>query len=222
MRKPGGRKRASKRNRNILIAVVVVLLVVSGGVVGERYLSPKPVDCTAVPNAARTYVAIYTSQGCFEVELFPGSAPKTVANFISLAQSGFYDDLVWHRIATSPAVIQTGDPLTRDGEGNRSLWGSGGSNKTVPLEVSNASLTNAAGYLGMARGSSDNSGTSQFYVNVKSNLDLDGQYTVFGRVIAGMSVVDKIAALPISTQYSEQPANPSQAMMLNVTVVNNP
>jgi cyclophilin family peptidyl-prolyl cis-trans isomerase len=74
----------------------------------------------------------------------------------------------------------------------------------------------------MARGQDINSGTSQFYVNTISNRGLDGSYTVFGMVISGLDVVDKIAALPTTTQYSSlpQPVNPSQAMLIGVTILN--
>jgi len=82
-----------------------------------------------------------TTNGTIEVELYRAEAPKTVANFITLARSGFYTRLVWHRIATNPSVIQTGDPNTRDGGGNRTYvageccyWGAGGSSTTIPLE----------------------------------------------------------------------------------------
>jgi peptidyl-prolyl cis-trans isomerase A (cyclophilin A) len=73
----------------------------------------------------------------------------------------------------------------------------------------------------MARQSSPDSGTSQFYINTQNNRFLDGSYTVFGEVLGnGMNAVDAIAALPISTQYSQQPANPSQAMLLSITILN--
>jgi len=165
------------------------------------------------------FACVKTSSGSFEVELFTASAPRTVANFVSLARTGFYNNLVWHRIATNPAVIQTGDPLTRNGGGDRSLWGTGGSNTTVPLEVSNSSLHNDRGYLGMARGQSINSGTSQFYINTRNNRGLDGSYTVFGRVISGLDVVDAISNVPISSQYPEQPNNPAQAMLISITIL---
>jgi cyclophilin family peptidyl-prolyl cis-trans isomerase len=160
------------------------------------------------------YARINTTFGSIEVELFPAAAPQTVANFVNLSKSGFYDNLVWHRIV-SGFVIQTGDPLTRNGGGNRSLWGTGGSSKTVPLET-NASLHNYVCYLGMARGSDPNSGSSQFYINLVNNTSLDGQYTVFGRVVTGMNVVDELASVPVnSSDY--QPVN--LVYMTSVTIL---
>jgi cyclophilin family peptidyl-prolyl cis-trans isomerase len=238
LQKPRGRKQASHTKAYATVAVIVVLALVS---LSYAYVSGYFQSSTSTTNSSTSsasgtssncpaaptqtngnfFACVNTSQGSFEIELFYNSAPQTVANFVSLARSGFYNHLVWHRIATSPAVIQTGDPLTRNGAGDRSLWGTGGSNATVPLEVSNSSLHNDRGYLGMARGSNVNSGTSQFYINTQNNRFLDGSYTVFGRVLGnGMNVVDAISALPISTQYSEQPANPTQAMLLSITILN--
>jgi cyclophilin family peptidyl-prolyl cis-trans isomerase len=159
------------------------------------------------------YARIDTSMGSMEVELFPNAAPQTVANFVNLSKSGFYDNLVWHRIVAG-FVIQTGDPLTRNGGGNRSLWGTGGSSKTVPLET-NSSLHNYVCYLGMARSSDPNSGTSQFYINLKNNTSLDGSYTVFGRVISGMNVANDIAGVPVNS--NDQPLNP--VYMTSITVL---
>lgn len=153
------------------------------------------------------YARIDTTFGAIEVELFPDSAPKTVTNFESLVNSSFYNNLVWHRIVNTStfAVVQTGDPQTRNGQGNHSKWGSGGSNTTVPLEI-DPGLHNYAGTLGMARGQSTSSGSSQFYINVINNTSLDGSYTVFGKVIKGMEIVNAIDSVP--TNASQQPVNP--------------
>jgi len=159
------------------------------------------------------YAKINTTFGSFEVELFPEAAPQTVANFVNLSKTGFFDNLVWHRIVPN-FVIQTGDPLTRNGGGNRSLWGTGGSSKTVPLET-NPSLHNYVCYLGMARSSDPNSGSSQFYVNLANNTSLDGSYTVFGRVVSGMNVVNELAAVPVNS--SSQPVTP--VYMTSVTIL---
>lgn len=159
------------------------------------------------------YARIDTTFGPIEVELFPTGAPQTVANFVNLSKTGFYDNLVWHRIVPG-FVIQTGDPLTRNGGGDRSLWGTGGSNKTVPLET-NPSLHNYVCYLGMARGQDPNSGASQFYINLANNTSLDNSYTVFGRVVSGMDVVNQIAAVQVNS--NSQPVTP--VFMTSVTIL---
>lgn len=216
--KPGRRKRNRTPWRKIAGAVVIALIVgAAGWYVYNTYIyQPPPV-----------YAKLGTSLGYFEVELFPSCAPRTVANFVSLANSGFYNNLVWHRIVNNPTtpefVIQTGDPNTRNGvNSTRSSWGKGGSNQTVPLEFC-GSLHNYAGYLGMARGNDPNSGSSQFYVNLSNgtaNLSLDPNYTVFGKVISGMSVVCSIAHVqtyPESTTVGDQPINP--VFLKNVTIL---
>jgi peptidyl-prolyl cis-trans isomerase B (cyclophilin B) len=186
---------------------IVVLLAVAYFV-----LAPAPVKITCPTGL--TCAKIYTSLGVIEIELFQAQAPKTVANFVSLAKSGFYDNLVWHRIIKG-FVIQTGDPLTKNGGGDRTAWGTGKSTPTVPLEV-NASLHNYAGYLGMAReAQSINSGSCQFYINLVANTQLDGQYTVFAKVIGGMDVALAIADVPVNT--SKQPIDP--VFMTNVTIL---
>jgi len=159
-----------------------------------------------------------TSKGNIEVELYPNVAPKTVANFVNLAKSGFYNSLVWHRIVKG-FVIQTGDPKTTNGTGDRTAWGTGGSSQTVPLEI-NDFFHNNLGYLGMARPADVNSGSSQFYINLNDNNSLDGKYTVFGKVISGMDVAIALGNVPTTTQYSSepQPTDPLSAMLLGITI----
>jgi cyclophilin family peptidyl-prolyl cis-trans isomerase len=161
------------------------------------------------------YGQIVTSMGTMEIELFPQAAPKTVANFVMLAKSGFYNNLVWHRIV-SGFVIQTGDPNTRNGGGDRSTWGEGGSSTTVPLEI-DSDLHNYVGYIGLARSTDPNSGSSQFYINLANNTSLDGQYTVFGKVISGMDVAYSIAGVQVNSQ--DQPINP--VFVNSITIYDN-
>jgi cyclophilin family peptidyl-prolyl cis-trans isomerase len=204
VKKPRSAKRTGRRNTYLVAAVVVVALVA----VGSWYFlaAPGTVKCPdpSVMTTNLVYAKINTTMGSMEVELFQAAAPQTVANFVNLSKSGFYDNLVWHRIVAG-FVIQTGDPLTRNGGGNRSLWGTGGSSKTVPLEIC-APLHNDVSYLGMARGSDPNSGSSQFYINLKNNTSLDGSYTVFGKVVTGMNVANDIAGVQVNS--SDQPVTP--------------
>jgi len=216
--KPGRRKKSKRPWGKITVVVVVALLVVaSAWYVYNTYIyQPPPV-----------YAKLGTNFGYIDVELFPSCAPKTVSNFVSLSNSGFYTNLVWHRIVDTPTpfVIQTGDPNTRNGNTNRSSWGKGGSSQTVPLETCSW-LHNYAGYLGMARQGNQSTGldtgTSQFYIILSNDTAtesaLDTYYTVFGKVISGMSVVCKIADVPINTSsFPEQPINP--VFLKNVTII---
>ncbi len=200
--KPRSKKRRKILTRRRVGALAAAVLLATGSWYTYETFILKP---------APMYARVDTSLGSFEIELFPASAPRTVANFVTLSQSGFYNDLVWHRIVKG-FVIQTGDPNTRGAVANRSLWGIGGSNQTVPLEI-DPSMHNYQGYVGMARKESPNSGTSQFYINLSnstSNLSLDGNYTVFGKVIGGWDIVQAIANVPVYTTAKDfgQPINP--------------
>ena len=163
------------------------------------------------------YAAISTPLGPMVAELYPTSAPKTAANFVSLANAGFFNGLVWHRIVKG-FVIQTGDPQTKNGGRDRRTWGTGGSDQTVPLEVS--SLRNGIGTLGMARSQDPNSGSSQFYINLAENSFLDGQYTVFGKVISGMEAAERIGAVPVDP--SDQPLDLAKAVVTTITIRETP
>ena len=219
--KPGRRKK-NKFPWGKVVAVVIAIVVVgaAGWYVYENYVyAPPPV-----------YAKLGTSDGYIYAELYPACAPNTVTNFKSLANSGFYNDLVWHRIMPG-FVIQTGDNNTRGGlTSTRSTWGSGGSNTSVPFEWCGW-LHNYAGYIGMASTAAKGPSTSQFYIiltNSTSNLSLDGSYTVFGKVISGMNAVcdlannktDPVYPSSASPSYlSTQPIYPAKAMLYNVTMI---
>jgi cyclophilin family peptidyl-prolyl cis-trans isomerase len=165
------------------------------------------------------YATLNTTNGTIVVELYRAQTPQTVSNFVNLANQHFYDNLVWHRLSRNPPVIQTGDPYTRYGNTSRSTWGTGGSPQTIPLEL-DKSLHNSLGYLGMARGQALNSASSQFYINMANNNDLDtanGGYAVFGKVLTGMSAANAIWNTPTDAPtYPEQPLNP--VYLISVTI----
>jgi cyclophilin family peptidyl-prolyl cis-trans isomerase len=154
---------------------------------------------------------IQTTFGDISIEFYPDAAPKTVENFIKLAKSGFYDGLVFHRIVPG-FVIQSGDPNTKNAA-NRSRWGTGGPGWTVKAEFNKNK--HSRGALSMARSQDPNSAGSQFFIVLKDSSFLDGQYTVFGRVTAGMDSVDKIAALKCDS--IDAPLDVDQAIMVKVT-----
>ena len=142
-------------------------------------------------NTDKTHpVATITMQdgGMIELELYPEVAPESVKNFISLANSGFYDGLIFHRVITG-FMIQGGDP-----EGK----GTGGPGYCIKGEFAANGVKNdishVRGVLSMARATPYDSAGSQFFIMHKDGTYLDGQYAAFGRVTSGMDVVDKIAA----------------------------
>jgi cyclophilin family peptidyl-prolyl cis-trans isomerase len=125
---------------------------------------------------------LVTEKGNISFKLYEMRAPNTTANFVNLAESGFYDNITFHRVEPE-FVIQTGDP-TGTGEG--------GSNETIDLEV-HPELTHIKGAVGMARELDDaNSATSQFYITMDEYPHLDGDFSVFGQVFSGMNVVWQI------------------------------
>ena len=130
--------------------------------------------------------------GTINVELFPLIAPNHVKNFDSLVSTVFFDTTAFHRVIPG-FVIQGGDPNSRHGP--KSTWGYGDpSQPTVNAEFS--PCTHLRGTLAAARDANINSANSQFYICVAPQPGLDGQYTIYGRVYAGMDIVDTIVASP--------------------------
>jgi len=194
--KPGRRKKTGP-NRTKIIAVALAVLIL-GGISYYSYTvyTAKPPP----PIYVRVTVGYLngTSLGSFDIELFQQYTPKTVTNFVSLVNSGFYTDLAWHRIEHG-FVIQTGDPNTKDGGGNRSTWGQGTSGTKITYENA-TNLHNYQWFVGMASTGQGVGGTSQWYINLVNNTSLDGKYAVFGEVINGTNVVKEIGNLP--TEYN--------------------
>ena len=144
-------------------------------------------DITPVAEGAKAIIDV-KDYGKITVELYPDIAPITVSNFVTLAKSGFYDGLTFHRIMEG-FMIQGGDPL-----GN----GTGGSEQNIYGEFAannfENNLSHTRGVISMARNGFDyNSASSQFFIVHEDSTFLDGQYASFGKVVDGMDVVDKIA-----------------------------
>jgi len=137
-------------------------------------------------------VDIKTTKGDIEVALYPDLMPITVDNFIQLVKKNFYNGLTFHRVENW--VIQGGDP-----NGN----GTGGSDKTIKLET-NSNLKNVRGAIAMARSTEPDSASSQFYILKTDASWLDNDYAVFGKVLSGMDVVDKIAIGDKMTEIKEK------------------
>lgn len=132
------------------------------------------------------------SIGTFTIELFPLIAPKHVAYFDSLVAIKFYDSLAFHRVVPG-FVIQGGDPNSRNKP--RETWGNGDPSQTnIPAEFTNAAYYR--GTLGAARDTDPNSANSQFFICVANAFSLNGQYTLYGKVLTGMNFVDTIVAAP--------------------------
>ena len=157
----------------------------------------KPVPSIAAVAPTDEVAVVTTALGKFTIRFFPEVAPKHVEHFKKLAREGFFNGLAFHRVVPG-GLIQGGDPTTRGND--RSLWGKGEpGQETVPAEFS--TLPFGSGTLGAARKGYDvNSATSQFFVCLKRNPGWDGQYTVYGEVLSGLDVVEKISQVPTVEQ----------------------
>ena len=173
------RKAKTFRRRVLAIAIIVVVVVA----LVWLYQSSRPLP--AASNLNR--VILRTSMGDIKIELYD-DMPITSGNFRNLVSQRVYDGTIFHRVATSPAVIQGGDASSK-----------GITVATIPDELPNKH-SNVRGSVDMAKTSAPNSATSQFYINVQDNLYLDTNYSVFGRVIDGMDVVDDISSVPTSNE----------------------
>jgi len=160
-------------------------------------------------------VVLDTHLGKIVIEFFPGDAPKTVDNFLNLAESGFYDDVIFHRIIKG-FMIQGGDPLSKNPE-SQSLWGTGDAGQNIKAEFN--TIKHNRGIVSMARSTNPDSASSQFFIVHADSNFLDEQYTVFGRIITQESfdTLDKIASL--ETGSRDVPTNPEQAKILTAKVV---
>lgn len=134
---------------------------------------------------------IETTYGEIEIKFYPEKAPNHVKNFVKLAKDGFYDGTIFHRVIPG-FMIQGGDPNTKGT--NVASYGTGGPGHSVDAEFSD--IRHSRGIVSMARSSDPNSAGSQFFIVVKASNFLNRQYTVFGEVVRGMEVADKIVNLP--------------------------
>lgn len=147
--------------------------------------------------------------GEIKIELYPDKAPNTVNNFISLAKSGFYDGIIFHRVIAG-FMIQGGDPKG---------VGTGGPGYSIRGEFAinnfkGNDIKHVRGVISMARTQAPNSAGSQFFIMHANASYLDGQYAAFGKVIEGMDVVDEIANVRVD--WNDKPLNPQQIETMTV------
>jgi len=157
---------------------------------------------------AETKAVIETKFGNIELKFFPDIAPNHVNNFIELAKKGFYDGTTFHRVIPG-FMIQGGDPNSKDPD--KSKHGMGGPGHTVKAEFN--SKPHKRGILSMARSANPDSAGSQFFICVADAPSLDRQYTVFGEVVSGMDVVDKIVNQP-----RDRSDNPNERIEMKVKI----
>ena len=153
---------------------------------------------------------IHTKFGEITLRFFPEVAPNHVNSFIELSQKGFYNGTTFHRVVPN-FVIQGGDPNSKNPD--RSKHGMGGPGYNLKAEFSNK--PHKRGTLSMARAAHPDSAGSQFFICLADTPSLDGKYTVFGEVIKGMDVVDKIVSQPRDARD-----NPNDRIEMTVEIVN--
>ena len=156
-----------------------------------------------------TGAIIKTGFGNIKFNLISDIAPETVRNFSQLTKSGFYDGTLFHRIIPG-FMIQGGDPNTKNPD--KSTWGQGGPGYNLKAEFN--SRSHLRGIVSMARATDPDSAGSQFFIVTSDSTFLDRQYTVFGEVVEGMEVVDKIVNLPRDGNDCPK----QEAKMLEVTI----
>lgn len=149
-------------------------------------------------------IAVFeTNHGTFEIELFEDKAPITVKNFTDLAEKGFYDGLIFHRVIDG-FMIQGGDP---------NGMGTGGPGYTIPDEFHKDLKHDSEGVLSMAN-AGPNTGGSQFFITLAATPWLDGHHSVFGKVVKGMDVVREIGK--VDTDFQNKPL--AKVVMEKVTI----
>jgi peptidyl-prolyl cis-trans isomerase B (cyclophilin B) len=149
------------------------------------------IACEKEKKVKETIAVIETGFGNVELKFFPDVAPNHVDNFIKLAKEGFYDGTTFHRLIPG-FMIQGGDPNSKYPD--RSRHGTGGPGYKLKAEFNDKS--HVRGTLSMARSGHPDSAGSQFFICLAGVPHLDGQYTIFGEVVSGMEVVDKIVSQP--------------------------
>jgi len=151
-------------------------------------------------DGANVEAVLKTGKGDIVIQLYPDVAPVSVASFLHLARTKFYDGTRFHRVVPG-FVVQGGDPKSK--KANAPDVGTGGPGYYLPSEFSNR--PHETGTVAMARSQSPTSGGSQFYICLEPQPSLDGQYTVFGKVISGMDVVNSIVQGDVLNQVIIRP-----------------
>ncbi|WHZ23191.1 MAG: Peptidyl-prolyl cis-trans isomerase [Nitrospira sp.] len=178
---------------NRLLGIIVAAGMLAGSATAGVGLAADagPAGTESV-NVKNVRAVIKTKFGDMEIKFLPDVAPKHVENFISLAKSGFYNGTIFHRVIPG-FMIQGGDPNTKDSL-KKGAYGQGGPGHTVKGEFSD--LPHKRGMVSMARAQDPDSAGSQFFVVVEDSRFLDRKYTIFGEVVKGIGVADKIVAVP--------------------------
>jgi peptidyl-prolyl cis-trans isomerase B (cyclophilin B) len=188
---------------------LAVMIILGAAVAGYSEVKEKKFTPEEIKKMAETKAVIETKFGTIELKFFPEVAPNHVNNFIELAKKGFYDGTTFHRVIPG-FMIQGGDPNSKDPD--KSKHGMGGPGHTVKAEFNDK--PHKRGTLSMARSANPDSAGSQFFICVADAPFLNKQYTVFGEVVSGMDVADKIVNQPRDPRD-----NPNERIEMKVKIV---
>ena len=198
-----------KRQITMAALVGIVFLTACGG-------KPEAQPVYSPPSDPGPKAIIKTKFGDMHIKFFPELAPRHVENFIKLANSGFYNGTIFHRVIPG-FMIQGGDPNTKDSL-KKETYGQGGpkdeKGNPILLKAEFSDTPHKRGIVSMARGTDPDSAGSQFFVVVENSPFLDRKYTVFGEVIKGLGVADKIVNLPRNERDL-----PNDRVEMTVTIV---
>jgi peptidyl-prolyl cis-trans isomerase B (cyclophilin B) len=191
--------------RSVMVFAVIVVFAVSAysEVINKKFTQEE------IKKMSVAKAVIETKFGKIELKFFPDIAPNHVDNFIELSKNGFYNGTLFHRVIPG-FMIQGGDPNSKDAD--RARHGMGSPGYTVKAEFSDK--PHKRGIVSMARSSHPDSAGSQFFICVADALFLDGKYTVFGEVVSGMEVADKIVSQP-----RDKRDNPDDRVEMKITIV---
>jgi len=214
LQKKAAKKEDQKMKALYLCVAAVAVIVVVLGLVLNRDKAPEDGAVLAADPIGTYYATVEIADyGNIELELYGGVAPVSVAKFVALAQSGYYDGLTFHRIIKG-FMMQGGD-IDGDGYPNDDV-------ETIVGEFSANGYTNnilhERGVISMARSNAPDSASTQFFICHEDAPHLDGQYAAFGKVISGMEVVDAVceAAQPLDNNGTIAPED--QPVMTSVTI----
>ena len=193
----------------LLRVVFALVFIMSFGLDISAEIKHKTFTKEEIKKMAETKAVIETKFGNIELRFFPDVAPGHVNNFIELTKKGFYDGTTFHRVIPG-FMIQGGDPNSKDPD--KSKHGMGGPGYTIKAEFNEK--PHKKGTLSMARAAHPDSAGSQFFICVADAPFLNKQYTVFGEVVSGMDVADKIV-----NQSKDKSDNPLERVEMKVKVI---
>jgi peptidyl-prolyl cis-trans isomerase B (cyclophilin B) len=194
------------KSLGIGLTLILFLLPINYGHAETKYRELTPEETKKMSEAK---AVIETKFGNIELRFFPEIAPQHVTNFIDLAKKGVYDGTTFHRVIPG-FMIQGGDPNSKNPD--RSKHGTGGPGYTIKAEFNKK--PHKRGVLSMARAAHPDSAGSQFFICVADSFFLDKKYTVFGEVVSGMEVADKIVSQP-----RDKADNPLDRIEMKVKIV---